>query len=806
MRSIGRSLLSLRRRVPSAPGLKRLAGLSCLDLRKEIQNSARRNLRTKAVWEQYINEVCKRIQRHEDAAKEEQVDMFTPTDISLIFSSFASARKRVPNFINYMLETARGSINKYELRDLAVLYNGLAKLGVQGDNMINGFNSSIEAKLNARTSEKDIALLLNALLELDVKGLTGIFVKSSLIISSRIKYISNCHTLTLLLHSYSRLKGLAKQGARPEVLQLSQPDVEHQVAEGPSSSVLMNLKDVCAVETEPDGGNGTPGEEVQSPEDILISETTLSLLGRCADIMLQMRPTDLMYLYKAAFNLIYVNSEGITQQLYASMVSMHKLHIRIREHLLEFEARELITLLQTFEKLDSTVQQYSQLDCDGALWVLNNEIRNTIPSLREEVVNELAYRSRVMSFADCLEFIKLLDVTDHRGVLVSSRLAYKLNKTNSWERYQRMQLWELIYCLHRRSAVATSKEAQELMVAITRNITGTLKLREVELMANLAARLGAKSGALLKKTMSVPCRADALQPSQAASLVYHLTGLGYIDHLGPILDACAKVESAEDALKVLTAMAILKVNGLMEAPEPLVLRMSELLQSGMEMQDADSTNKIALLRAAGLVDTPEQRRRYTFYPRLYAGQDYVTIRSMQLGANNKLNMDCQVISLPQCIEDIADGLQQFLAKFGQNTRLLRQYHVGDVEVPIVLQFAGETKVAVHVLMNDFYSGKRQMLRIDVYAQLKLIEQCGMRAVCCLAQDYLFGDRTQFIAQLVERCHSAAVVEANKEREAHRTAAIMKCTKQLDVPLQKTDSFSRFRMLVIDRGAMAQKVN
>ncbi|ORM40027.1 uncharacterized protein BXIN_1189 [Babesia sp. Xinjiang] len=760
---------------------KRLAGLSCLELRKEILDSARKHVRTRAIWSHYIQEVCKRIVKRDEVSENEEREKFTPTDISLILAAFATSRKRDAHLFNLLLETSRTDIDKFNIRDFAVLYNALAKVGMRADDMINSFSSNIEAKINAKSSEKDLALLLNAMLELAVSDLNGIFVKASLVISSRIKYIANCHTLTLLLHSYSRFKGFDRITERPK-----------ETTARSDEQLQTDIDNVLATVTEP------------SPESTLITETTLSLLGRCADLMMEMRATDVMYFYRASLNLIYANSEGVTQHLYASICNLHKAHIRIREHLLEFEARELIALLETFQNTRMVVDGNAPLDLEGALWVTNSEILNQTPSLQEEVTSELLYRTTVMSFSECLAFIKLLPFDDHRGILVYRRLLYKVKKMkelNSWERCERSDLWDLIIYLTKRSDIATSVEAQELMVVLTKGITGTLKLKEVDAMCRLAACLGAKSNSLLKKIMSVPCRVDYLQAGQAASLLYHLTGLGYIEHLQPIVAACLEVDNSRDALNVLVSLTILKINRLMDMPGPLVDKMLRELDTYKGDLDNDDVtlNKIAFLRLAGIVALSGYSEPYRIYPRMYAPSYHVEIPSVQLMSNNKLNVDICVLCLPQCIEDIANSLKDFLAQFDKNTLLHYQYDAGDMVVPIVIELPGSQLVAVHVLLNDFYSGSRQMLRIDVYAQLMLMNERGFRTVCCRADEYVNGNKTQFIAKLVERCHASGTSNIAQESEPH-TVYDTRSYEPTISPLQpKLDSFSRLRQLVSDGG-------
>ncbi|GBE59148.1 hypothetical protein, conserved [Babesia ovata] len=754
----------------------------------------------RAVWTTYVQEVCKRVKNQATDKDGESSDRFSPTDISLIFAAFAKSGRRDSSFINLLLEAMRDNVDKYDIRDFAVLYNGLAKVGMQADEMINGFNTNIESRITAKTSEKDIALLLNALLELRVRDANAIFVKASLAISSKIKYIANCHTLTLLLHSYARFRGFAAESDPP-----GHPPVEGLGPHRAASSEGTHQDDggMNSHKTPPSEGDiANERENEQSPEATLITETTLSLLGRCADLMIQMRPTDIMYYYKSAVHLIYANSNGVTRQLYASMANMNKAHIRIREHILEFEARELVSLLQALKDAQSFVELESPLDDDGAVWVVNNEIRNQAPILQEEITNELTYRTRVMSFAECLGFLKLMSSEDHRALLVCRRLIYKVNKMNelnSWERYSKTDLWDLIHILGKICDVSTSTEAQELMVAITKNITGTLKLREVDAMCRLAARLGAKSNSLLKKVNSVTCRADCLQPTQAASLAYHLTGLGYIDHIQPILDACLQVDNAKDALHVLTALAILKVNRLTHIPVELVDTMTKQVEVGMaELPTDESTaNKIAILRAAGIAELRGESGKYTLYPRLYSPVDHLVLRNVRF-ASNKLKVDIQLMSLAQCTEDIANSLEAFLSKFDDKTRMYRNYDAGDMILPIVIELPGSTKVAVHVLMNDFYSGRRQMLRNDVFAQIRLMDDRGIRTVGCRADHYLQGDRTQFIANLVERCHNVANSEANTTKDELQAPQVRLAKEHVvdKSPQQpKLDSFSRFRRLV-----------
>ncbi|KAK1444739.1 hypothetical protein BgAZ_106450 [Babesia gibsoni] len=793
MSSIGRSLLARRGRVLVVPGQKRLSGLSCLDLRKEIQDSARKNVRTKVIWETFVQEVCKRVRRYEDAPKGEQVDMFTPTDISLILSSFAAAKKRVSHFVNYILETTRSTINKYDLRDIAVLYNGLVKLGVESDDMINSFTSTIESKLCAKTSEKDIALILNALLELRIRDIKGVFIKSSLIISSRIKYISNCHTLTLLLHSYSRYK--VSDGITPEGYGVKRIKTSAVVPDGIQQE-NYNESQFSPLHEAPRDLAASAASDERSPEVILLQETTFSLLGRCAELMMHMRPTDIMYYYRSACNLIYNNSDGVTQQLYASLANLQKAHIRIREHLLEFETRELIALLQTFGYMMQEAEKHAHSDNDGELWVVRNEIRNSIPTLKEELINELTYRSRVMSFADALAFLKLLDVKDNRGLLLYRRLTYTLNKVDNWEKYQKSQIWDLFHCLVKRCEYVTSTEAQELMVAVARNITGTLKLKEVDALLGLAAKLGSKTNALLKKAGSVQCRASCLLPSQAASMLYHLTGLGYIDHLIPLFDACLKIDCFDDALKVLVSMAILKVNGLIDPPETLVNVAKSLLGGGKERSRQDDVDNIlAFIEAAGVYENRDGNRKYMVYPRIYGRGDCVTIENVDVSSANKLKLDCRMLSLEECIASIANSLKEFIAKFDERTVLHLGYDAGDMVIPIVLEFATGSKVAVHVLMNDFYSGKNRMLKIDVYTQLKLMQQRGFRTVCCLSQEYYNGDKIQFTAKLLERCATAASAEIAEESRDGVKNKEVRPKRHIHILQPKVDSFSRLRMLV-----------
>ncbi|GFE53106.1 hypothetical protein BaOVIS_005100 [Babesia ovis] len=772
MKAAGRALFPRRGKVFGAPNVKRLANLSCLDLRKEILDSARKHVRMRAIWSQYAHEVCKRVIKPEDGTEEPEQDKFTPTDISLILAAFATARKKDGNLFNLLLETARDDIDKYYIRDFAVLYNALAKAGIQADDMINSFSSNIEAKITAKSSEKDIALLLNALLELGARDLNGIFVKASLVISSRIKYIANCHTLTMLVHSYSRFKGFNR------IINL-----EHSGSRLTSMGGTTCLSDVT-----------TEGEPL--PEVTLITETTISLLGRCADLMMDMQATDVMYYYKSALDLVYGNSEGVTQHLYASISNLHKAHIRLREHLLEFETRELIILLDTFQKVLVTVGNLP-IDTDGSLWVANSEIQNQVPQLLKEVMDELLYRTTVMSFTDCLALIKLMPMDDHRALLVYRRLVYKLKKMhelNSWEKCEKSDLWELMACLGQRSDLATSLEAQDLMVAITRTITGTLKLKDVDAMCKLAARLGSKGNALLKKVMSVHCRADYLQPTQAASMLYHLTGLGYIDHLEPIVTACLGVDRPEDALNVLVAVAILKINGLFQVPEELVDKMMRVLEMSDPLQDEASRNKMALIRVANIGQIRGYNEPYTLVPRIYASAQHVSITNVRLKAN-KVDVDVQILSLPQCIEDIANSLEDFVAKFDKNTHVHHMYDAGDIVVPILVEPPGSSKVAVHVLLNDFYSGRRQMLRIDVYTQMELLKQRGFRVVCCRADEYLNSDQTQFIAKLVERCHIAASSEASLEPRAPKLREKPPALASVNPLEPKLDSFSRLRLLV-----------
>ncbi|EDO08044.1 hypothetical protein BBOV_III004810 [Babesia bovis T2Bo] len=774
MKAGRRAINSSRGRVFQAPIAKRIAGLSCLDLRKDIVESSRKHIRMRSVWHQYVQEVCKRMNNVESDNEASEQDKFTPTDISLILSAFASARKHDTRLFNILLEAVDSSIDGYYLRDFAVLYNALAKVGVRADEMINSFSVSIENKLTAKSSEKDLALLLNALLELNVRDIHGIFVKTSLIISSRIKYIANCHTLTLLLYSYSRYKGFVPR------ISLGPETSNSGLGDGNVDSSNLSGTHQEAVDH----------RDTSSPEETLITETTLSLLGRCADLMLSMQATDILYYYKSALNLIYKHDTGIKQHLYASIANIHKAHIRISERLLEFETRELVTLLQ---RLQQSLSMLEDTDPDSPLWPVNNEIQTRVPQLEECVRNELAYRTSTMSFTEALGYLKCLPDDDHRSALVYRRLCYKLNKIvdmTSWDSCNKTDLWELATCLYRRSVLYSSTELQQLVVALNRSITGTLKLKEVDLLCKLSAKVGAKSTPLQKKVMSVLCRADCLQPTQAASMVFNLVALGYIQGLEQILAACANINSPEEALMVLSAAAILKVNGLINVDSSLLESMIHIV-NGTELSNDRSKNLVALLRVTGIANIHWYQGPYRMYPRMVAPDKHVVTRSVDLKRGNVI-VNADVISVECCTMEIQEALQEFVKKFDTGTRVLRDYNADGIIVPIVVRLPTKDKVAIFLMVNDCYSGARQMLRLDAYTQLRLLRQRGIQAVCCRAEEWLTSDRTQYIARLVERCHHVAKEESHTDRDL----SIEKDTRAV-IPntTSAIDSFSRLRMLV-----------
>ncbi|AFZ79357.1 hypothetical protein BEWA_022050 [Theileria equi strain WA] len=740
-------IFPIRTRILAAPTAKRLSGLTCLELRKEIQESVRKNLKMRAVWEQFMYEVCIRISKYMNAPKDEKVDKFTPTDISLILSSFATARIRIQKFLDFVIESVRGDIKSYDLRDIAIFYNSLAKLRLNNVFIFDKFKGIIEARLTSKISEKDLSLLLNALLELQVKDIKEIFLKSSLILSSRIKFLDNCHTLTLLLHSYSRLYNDGK------ILELSGSDKQRE-----------------------------DGNIEIDPEYTLISSTTISLLEKSMELVLNMRPTDLLYMYKSSINILY-NTTGIKQQVYCKIIRMYKLHNKILEHMLEFESRELVSLLKLFPKVSS--KSHTLAD-EGPVEVIKMEIERFLPTLTEKIVNELSYRLRVLSLADSVEFLKLLQVGDHRRELVYKRLYQKLNREKIWEPFKNGDIFTVMEEMASRGKEFGSKDAQLLFVSLVKNLSGILKLREICTICSLAAKFGVKTNSLERRVRTVMCRADYLQPTQIASLIPPLVALGYLEAFDTIILYANKITNPSDSLDVLVALSILKLNSLREPDSAIVNH----LKSNLQDHDVQDERKLAFISAAGLIDYshPFKIGKNLYSPQKYGGIDTIFLEK------SAVKFSYTFLTFEEYAEEFTDELSSFISKFDPLTRFFRNVQIENIVIPVVIE-SDKGKIAVVPLLDDFYATTKAMLRIDKFSQLKLLEKLQIPRICCNVYDYRKEEnKSQFLARFLERCHAEidkfiekVDVKPQEQEEMNK--------KQREAPTSKLNNFSRLRLLL-----------
>lgn len=169
-------------------------------LRKEIQRSSRLNIRYKTLWDQYSYLVLKKSSSYNKL----KTDAFKPSDIALIFESFSKVRVSNTYFFKTLLKIVKDEAEKFDLRNISVLFNALAKIGRVDDGIFDILLPVALNRITNTTSEKDLAILLNALEQLGVDFME-IAIKSAILFTTRVNYMSNCQTLSMLFHSYSKI-------------------------------------------------------------------------------------------------------------------------------------------------------------------------------------------------------------------------------------------------------------------------------------------------------------------------------------------------------------------------------------------------------------------------------------------------------------------------------------------------------------------------------------------------------------------------------------------------------------------------
>ncbi|BAM40194.1 conserved hypothetical protein [Theileria orientalis strain Shintoku] len=776
------NLFPIRAKFLSAPTSKRLSNLSCLELRKEIQEASRRNLKMNLIWNQFMYEICDRVANYSNTPKSEKVDKFTSTDISLIFSSFSTLKKNNKKFYNYLLECVNNDSDTYNVRDVAILYNSLTRLKVSNEFVFDSLNQVILSKLNSKISEKvsmnlllrDISLLLNALLELNMRKVKDIFVKCSLILSSRIKYISNLHTLTLLLYSYSRLSYTidADSSTAPAL----QDCKKNRIIQGYEKRLT-----------------------VSEYEYIILTDVTMALLSKCSDLLLQMRPTDLLYFYRSFLNLFF-NSPESKRNIYSNVVKLYKVHNQILQVKLEFQTRELLTLLQLLKS------SYDIL-LDNKCEMTTLEIYKNNLNLVKKIKDELVYRVKVMSIADCINFMSLLDKDDHNIELLFRRLYDKLNRETNWESYTNKDLFAILDKVAQRAEKYVSDNMKMLVGVIIKKTSRIIKLKELCSILETSSVLGIKSNSLFKKLATLECRCYNLDPEQIFIAFHNSVLLGYVEVADNLMPHLFKVTDPSHSALLLLDLASLEFNSLRKVNTDTLEHLNSNIRNASVDRD-DSYRKslltyfsyfnIANIRGSnGKINTNNSNisscdDANSPYEDNSDGLDVDFMRLSCHYVDSNLN----VVEYKSLLDEFIEDFGVFISKFDAKSRLKRDVKVGGFIFPAAVE-ADSKIVAIVPLFDDFYMTNSKMLKLSKYTQLRLLDYLQIKHMCIDLQNYRTqDDKNNALANILQQTYTLL----NKRKNKKETTKIKNTEYKVETTLERNtmkhlNNFDRFRMLV-----------
>ncbi|UKK02037.2 hypothetical protein MACK_001391 [Theileria orientalis] len=818
------NLFPIRAKFLSAPTSKRLSNLSCLELRKEIQEASRRNLKMNLIWNQFMYEICDRITKYSNTPKSEKFDKFTSTDISLIFSSFSTLKKNNKKFYNYLLECVNSDSDTYNVRDVAILYNSLTRLNVSNEFVFDNLNQVILSKLNSKISEKDISLLLNALLELNIRKVKDIFVKCSLILSSRIKYISNLHTLTLLLYSYSRLSYTVDTDNSTAP---AQPDCgNHWIINGCKKRL-----------------------PVSDYEYIILTDVTTSLLSKCSDLLLQMRPTDLLYFYRSFLNL-FINSPESKRNIYSNVVKLYKVHNQILQLKLEFQTRELLILFELLKSsydivsnsdfVSNSISSTSTIDdtsytaiknisgdedssnnndelLDNKCEVTTLEIYKNNLNLLRKIKDELLYRVKIISIVDCINFMNLLHKDDHNIELVFRRLYDKLNRETIWESYTNKDLFTILDKVAQRAEKYVSDNMKMLVRVIIKKTPRILKLKELCSILEASAILGIKSNSLSKKLATLECRCDNLDQEQIFIAFHDSVLLGYIEVADKLIPHLLKVTEPNHSALLLLDLASLEFNSLKTVnPATLEHLKSNICNASADQDDIFRKSLLTYFSyfnignipgSSGNIDTNINSscdNANSTYEDNGEGLDVDFMRSSCDYVDNNLKIVNYKTLLNEFIEDFGD----FISKFDSKSRLKFNVKYGGFIFPAAVE-ADSKIVAIVPLFDDFYMTNSKMLKLSKYTQLKLFNNLQIKHMCVDLQNYRAqDDKNNILANILQQTYTLLNNRGNKKEitkiknteykvETTLIRNVDKSPKSMDEnkSMKHLNNFDRFRMLV-----------
>ncbi|EAN32751.2 hypothetical protein TpMuguga_02g00468 [Theileria parva strain Muguga] len=746
------NLLPVASRILSAPTLKRLSNLSCLELRKEIQEASRKNLRMNVIWNQFMYEVCERTTKYTDSpdfkdkTAVDKVDKFTPTDISLIFSSFSLVRRNNKQFYDFLLQSVLRDVANYTVRDIAVLYNSLVKLTTFNEFVFDSLNKVLIEKLTNKISEKDVSLLLNSLLELRICNLKEIFVKCSLILSSRIKYIENPHTLTLLLYSYSRLIILKDRDQPNRVKKLSSP------LEPKLTPIIAN-----------------------DYEQIILSDVIITLLSKCSDVLLKMNPTDLLYLYRSYLNLlfnsvctgdtsefstedIFSNEDNVNGRIYNNILKFYKLNNQILQNKLSFQTRELLIL---YHVLHTTTKQMNE-ESNLISFVTYEEMDN----LKNVIKEELVYRIKQMSIIDSINFIKLLDRSDDSLELVFRRLCDKLSREHQWETYTLSQLLSVLEKIKERNCV--SEDARNLVAVLISKTPRIMKLSDLALIAAVSTLFGIKSTALERRLSTIECRCENLTENQIYTFFHSYVSLGFLQFIDPILEHLYQVKDENDSADLLLDVSILKFLSLKNIDEGII----EHLKNNAKNIDLSYINML-------LTGSPSE--------------------NIDIFGTHELNYvnNLKRISFKDVYKEFSSDFEEFLAKHDPIVKLGKNTLVNNLKLPISVEI-NNRRMAIVLLFDDFYKTSKKMLKLHKYAQLRMLKHLGVGYVCFdLIHYYTNENKPNLLANLLKNLYNEAT-SVEKVKEHSQPDSMDKVGVNVIIKrenLKKLDNFSRFKLMV-----------
>uniref|UniRef100_A0A3B0N995 RAP domain-containing protein n=1 Tax=Theileria annulata TaxID=5874 RepID=A0A3B0N995_THEAN len=691
------------------------------------------------IWNQFMYEICERVSKYNDSSKfdeinsSDRVDKFTPTDISLIFSSFSHVRRNNKQFYDFLLQSVLRDVSKYTVRDIAVLYNSLAKLST--------FNEFVFDSLN-----KDVALLLNSLLDLRICNLKEIFVKCSLILSSIIKYIENPHTLTLLLYSYSRLVILKDKDKLNKPKNLSSP------LEPKLTPIIAN-----------------------DYEHIILSDVIITLLSKCSDVLLTMNPTDLLYLYRSYLNLLFnstyadettesttetisSNEQNVDGRIYNNILKFYKLNNQILQNKLAFQTRELIIL---YHLLQNTTKRMID-DNDLITFVTHEEMNN----LKNVIKEELVYRTKQMSVIDSMNFINLLDHSDDSLELVFRRLCDKLSREHQWETYTLSQLLMVLEKIKARKCI--SEDSKNLVAVLISKTPRILKLSDLALISEVSTLFGIKSTALERRLSTIECRSENLTENQIYTFFHTFVSLGFLQFLDPILEHLYHVKDPNASADLLLDVSILKFLSLKNINEGII----EHLENNLKNVDL------------------------SYIKLLLTGS---TTQNMDILGTHQLNYisNLKRISFNDAHEEFSVDFEEFVAKHDPNVRLGKNIVVNNINLPMAVEINNK-HIAIVVLFDDFYRTNKKMLKLHKYVQLRLLKHLGVGYVCFDLIDYYTNEnKPNLLANLLKNLYNeASGVEKVKEHsqpDSNDKVGINVIIEERN--LKKMDNFSRFKLMV-----------